>query len=83
MLQLESKMGCCGKKDNAPDDAVKAVLGALSASSSPMGNKEIAAATGLDEKKLASAMKKLKDGGMIESPVRCKYTVSDKGKAGL
>ncbi|GAB4158025.1 MAG: hypothetical protein Kow00107_07120 [Planctomycetota bacterium] len=76
-------MGCCGKKEFNLDEGHKAVLKAIGSSDKPIGTKDIIAATGMDEKVIAAKMKGLKDNGYIESPVRCKYCLTDSGRKSL
>ncbi|MBN2723706.1 MAG: transcriptional regulator [Deltaproteobacteria bacterium] len=44
------------------------------------GTKQISEITGLDAKVVTKAIKELKALSYIESPVRCKYTITDSGK---
>lgn len=61
------------------DDVEEKVLQTLTGFDKPVGNKELAQATGLDGKEVTKAIKKLKSKGLVDSPVRCKYTAIKKG----
>lgn len=61
----------------------KKVLSALAKLSKPASGKEIAEAAGIDQKKVSSQINALKNEGLVESPVRCKYCLSAKGKREL
>ncbi|MCF8031639.1 MAG: winged helix-turn-helix domain-containing protein [Desulfarculaceae bacterium] len=61
----------------------KKVLKALSGSQEPMSNKQVAESAGLESKKVSTAMSALKKAGMVESPVRCKYSITADGKKAL
>ncbi len=66
-------------------DAVTAeqrtILEALSRVGQPCGAKDIAATTGLESKPLAGRLATLKKKGLIDSPVRCKYSITPLGRA--
>lgn len=49
----------------------------------PCGSKDIAEATGLDNKVVSSQITALKKKGFVDSPVRCKYGITAEGKASL
>ncbi len=61
----------------------KKVLKALSGAKDPMSNKQVAESAGLDSKKVSAAMSALKKEGLVESPVRCKYSITADGKKAL
>ncbi len=65
------------------DAQAKKVLQALSQEGGPWANKQIAEKAGLDTKAVSSAMSKLKKQGLVESPVRCKYAITQAGLAEL
>lgn len=56
------------------------ILATMATMEKPAGNKQIAEAAGVDAKTMAKKMKGLKDNGLIHSPIRCKYSISDEGK---
>ena len=70
-------------KDIVLDDDLKAILKSLSKATDPIGGKDIEADTGLSSSKISSRIKKLKDAGLVDSPVRCKYSITDTGKGKL
>ncbi len=59
------------------------VLKAMVASEGPVSSKDIAEATGLAPKSVSCRIQALKKKGLVESPVRCKYEVTDAGKAAV
>ncbi len=65
------------KKDLSPED--KKVLNTLKEADAPLANKQIAATTGLDSKKVSAVVKGLKGKGLVDSPARCKYGITDQG----
>lgn len=71
----------CGSKDGGNES--KQVLEALVKCSGPCGSKDIAEATGLDKKIVSSQITALKKKGLVDSPVRCKYGITEEGKASL
>ena len=66
-------------KSGVSADAKK-VLKALAKSKDPLANKQVASESGLEGKQVTAAMKDLKKEGLVESPVRCKYTITVAGK---
>ncbi len=65
------------------DEEGKKVLTALVGFSEPASGKEIAGASGMDSKKVSSKIKTLKSKGFVESPVRCKFSITAAGKETL
>jgi len=61
------------------DDVQKKVLQTLAGFDTPAGNKDLAQAAGLEGKEVTKAIKGLKLKGLVDSPVRCKYTVTPAG----
>jgi len=59
----------------------RTILEALSRAGEPWGTKDIAATSGLESKLIASRLTPLKKKGLVESPVRCKYSITPAGKA--
>ena len=68
------------KAKSAVSAEAKKVLKALAKSTDPLANKQVAAESGLEGKAVTAAMKDLKKEGLVESPVRCKYTITAAGK---
>lgn len=64
-------------------DEHKAILKALEGADEPLATKQISLLIGLDSKVVSSKMKTLKSKGFINSPVRCKYSITDDGKGEL
>jgi len=72
-------MGCgCGTKSLT--DEQKQVLEAMAECDGPCASKDIAAKTGLETKQVSCRITALKKKGYVESPVRCKYEITDTGK---
>ncbi len=78
----EDVMGC-GCKTNALSDEQKQVLEAMEKCEGPCASKDIAAATGLESKQVSCRITALKKKGYVDSPVRCKYAITDEGKVAL
>ena len=75
-------MSCaCGS--SSLTDEQKKILEAMAQSEEPCGSKEIAAATGLESKAISCRITALKKKGLVESPVRCKYTITADGRSAL
>lgn len=76
-------MGCAQCKPSPLNDSQRQVLEALARSGNASGNKEIAVASGLDAKEVGSLITALKKKGYVESPVRCKYAITEEGKKAI
>ena len=76
-------MGCtkCGPVELSENQ--QKVLKAFAQSKEACGSKDIAAATGLEPKQVSCQITALKKKGLVESPVRCKYTITSNGKKAL
>lgn len=61
----------------------KQILEALANAEKPCGNKDLVEVTGLDKKIVSKHITALKKQGLVDSPVRCKYGITDEGKANL
>jgi len=59
------------------------ILEALAGAEVPWGSKDIVAATGLDKKVVSNKVAAMKKAGLVDSPVRCKYSVTEAGKKAL
>jgi len=79
----ESNMACKTCETTSLSDAQRQVLEALAQSVEACGNKELAAATGLEAKQISCQITALKNKGYVSSPVRCKYEITDQGKGAL
>ncbi len=66
----------------ASDNGIK-VLQALASGDGPFSSKEIAEISGLESKQISCQMSSLKKKGLVDSPVRCKYVITQAGKAEL
>jgi predicted transcriptional regulator len=60
------------------DENEKLVYNALKESGKPMRPGDVAKATGLDGKVVSNAIKALKNEGIVCSPKRCYYGISEK-----
>ncbi len=77
-------MSCgCGSTKSELTDEQKQILAALARSEEPCGSKDLAAATGLEGKTISSRITAMKKKGLVESPVRCKYSVTEEGRAAI
>ena len=76
-------MACNTSKTNTLSDTQRQVLEALAKSSEACGSKELAAATGLEAKQISCQITALKNKGYVDSPVRCKYEITEQGKGVL
>ena len=65
------------------NDQQRQVLEALANSNVPSGSKELAAATGLESKQVSCQLTALKKKGLVDSPARCKYGITDQGRSQL
>ena len=72
----------CGSKKGLTDEQTK-ILSAMAGMADPMACKEIAAAVGMESKSVSCKLTSLKKKGYIDSPVRCKYSITEDGKAAL
>ncbi len=77
----EEEMSGCGSKELSGE--YKQVLEALAKSGTPCGNKDIVEVTGLDKKVVSSKITALKKKGLVDSPVRCKYGITEEGQTAL
>ncbi|WP_310599723.1 transcriptional repressor [Desulfobulbus sp.] len=79
----EHSMSCPSCSAGKLSDNQRQVLQALANSSEACGSKELAAATGLEAKQISCQITALKNKGYVDSPVRCKYAITDQGKQAL
>ena len=73
----------CACSTTSLTEEQKKILEAMAGSDNPCGSKDIAAATGLETKAISCRITAMKKKGFVESPVRCKYTITDDGRAAL
>ena len=76
-------MGCQKKSCDTLSEKQLEVLKALASVTDPCGSKDIAASTSLEAKQVSSQITALKKKGFVDSPVRCKYSITAAGKAEL
>ncbi|PLX50316.1 MAG: hypothetical protein C0613_04525 [Desulfobulbaceae bacterium] len=72
----------CGCKKGLSDEHKK-ILAAMAEMHEPSACKDIAAAVGMESKSVSCKLTSLKKKGYIDSPVRCKYTITADGQAAL
>jgi predicted transcriptional regulator len=72
--------GCACSSTNSLSDEEKRILAAMEACGGPCGTKDIVAATGFEAKSLSTKIAGLKKQGYVDSPVRCKYGITDQGR---
>jgi predicted transcriptional regulator len=58
----------------------EAVLKAIAAAGDPVGTNDIVTISGLAKSKVTSKIKQLREKGLVDSPIRCKYCVTESGK---
>lgn len=75
--------GSCKVESGAAADKGKTILQALAKCGGPCGTKELVEATGLDKKVVSDEIAALKKKGLVDSPVRCKYGITEAGKASV
>ncbi|HOK23610.1 MAG TPA: hypothetical protein PKU94_00125 [Candidatus Hydrothermia bacterium] len=74
-------MPCAKKpKEAGPDDVEKKILAVLKGASKPMGCADIAKASGIDVHQVMGKLRGMKARGLVESPEKGKYVVSEAGK---
>ena len=87
----DAKMACkpksCksggGCKSGALSDRQREVLEAMSKCGKACGSKDIAEATSLEPKQVSCQITALKKKGLVDSPARCKYEITDDGKKAI
>ncbi|NLX18648.1 MAG: Fur family transcriptional regulator [Desulfobulbus sp.] len=79
----EQSMAKATVKTAPLNEKQRLVLEALSKTPEPCGSKELAAATGLETKQVSCQITALKNKGYVNSPVRCKYTITEQGESAL
>ncbi|MDH3392485.1 MAG: hypothetical protein OEL66_00635 [Desulfobulbaceae bacterium] len=72
----------CGCKSELTDEQKK-ILTTMAGQTEPCACKEIAAASGMESKAVSCKLTALKNKGYIESPARCKYTITEAGRAAI
>jgi len=75
-----SKSSC---KRSRLSERQRVVLEVLATSDDVCANKDIAAATSLEPKQISCQLTALKKKGFVTSPVRCKYEITEAGRAVL
>lgn len=78
-----SGCGCGCSCSSSSKGESKVILEALAKCEGPCGSKDIVQATGLDKKVVSDEIAELKKKGLVDSPVRCKYSITPAGKASL
>ncbi len=68
------------EKDKGLGTEDRKVLKAMKAAGQAAAPKQIAEAAGMDSKKVSEIIQSLKTQGLVESPVRCKWTLTEAGK---
>ncbi|KMY66098.1 hypothetical protein AAU61_19320 [Desulfocarbo indianensis] len=70
-------------KAGGADAEITKILQTMSSDQGPWANKQIAEKAGLDAKAVSNLISKLKKQGLVDSPVRCKYAITEMGLAEL
>ncbi len=68
------------KDPNALDEIQKRILKALTEFNDPAGCKEIAQKADLPTPKVTGKLRGLKNRGLVESPVKGKYVITEEGR---
>ena len=76
-------MACKSDKDWTMDAQQEQILNALAGMTDPASGKDVAGTSGLEAKVVSSKIKTLKTKGFVDSPVRCKYAITDLGRKHL
>ena len=58
----------------------KKILMAMAEMEGPVASRDIAGATGIPSKSLSCRIRSLKTKGLLESPARCKYEITEAGR---
>lgn len=78
-----TSMGCTKCEPGTLRGSQRKVLESLAGRSGVSDSKEVAAACGLDAKEVSTQLTALKKKGYVESPVRCKYQITQEGKKAI
>jgi len=70
-------------KAGSPGAQEKKILTAMAQMGAPQAPKQIAVSAGLDSQAVSQAIKTLKAQGLVHSPIRCKYALTDAGTKSL
>lgn len=81
LLKGERTMACPSCTTPTLSETQRQVLEALANTSEACGSKELAAATGLESKQVSCQLTALKNKGLVDSPIRCKYAITEQGKS--
>jgi predicted transcriptional regulator len=73
-------MACKSTSDWKMDGDQEMILDALARMTEPASGKDVAGESGVDAKVVSKKMKDLKTHGFVDSPVRCKYAITDLGR---
>lgn len=77
-------MGCgCKSKTTGLSEDQKKVLEAMAKHGAPCASKDIASATGLDAKVVSCKLTDLKKKGLVDSPERCRYGLTEEGRVAM
>ncbi len=76
-------VACESKSCGTLTEEQKKILEALAGAKEPIAIRDISAATGIPCKSVSCRIRSLKNKGYIESPARCKYTITGAGKSVL
>lgn len=79
-------MGCttkkCGSNSELTDEQ-KNILTTMANQTDPCACKEIATASGMESKSVSCKLTALKNKGYVDSPARCKYAITEAGRAAI
>ncbi len=69
-----------GDKEIQLTEEQKKILLAMAEMQGPVASRDIAEATGIPSKSLSCRIRSLKTKGLLESPARCKYEITEAGR---
>lgn len=77
------KIATSKKSGKVIDEDQKKILATLAQSAEPTTGKEISSSTGIDPKLVSKKLTDLKSMGLVDTPIRCKYSITETGAESL
>ncbi len=72
-----------GEKELRLTEEQKRILMAMAEMEGPVASKDIAEATGIPSKSLSCRIRSLRTKGLLDSPSRCKYEITEAGRQAI
>ncbi|NPA94803.1 MAG: winged helix-turn-helix transcriptional regulator [Thermodesulfobacteria bacterium] len=69
-----------GEKEIKLTEEQEKILRAMAEMDGPVASKQISEATGIPTKSLSCRIRSLKNKGLLDSPARCKYEITEAGR---